>query len=57
MNSDTEALQDWVDQLEQILENLDSIDAKIAAIHVDIAILELCDIGEIERKSRATKAA
>lgn len=57
MSSDTEALREWIDQLEQILSQLDTIQASIAAIHVDIAIGELCQIANIERASETIKAA
>jgi|TARA_R110001606_G_scaffold10272_4_gene44107 hypothetical protein len=57
MSTETEALREWIDQLEQILSQLDTIQASIAAIHVDIAIGELCQIAEIERVSGAIKAA
>tara|TARA_R110000824_G_scaffold25838_8_gene89610 strand:- start:4767 stop:4940 length:174 start_codon:yes stop_codon:yes gene_type:complete len=57
MSSDTEALREWIDQLEEILAQLDTIQASIAAIHVDIAIVELCQIAEIERKADKVKAA
>jgi prefoldin subunit 5 len=57
MSSDKEALREWIDQLEQILSQLDSINASIAAIHVDIAIAELCQLAEIERANGAIKAA
>ncbi|CAO1654990.1 hypothetical protein [Parasphingorhabdus sp. NYA22] len=57
MSTETEALREWIDQLEQILSELDTIQASIAAIHVDIAIGELCQIAEIERVSGAIKAA
>lgn len=57
MSSDKEALCQWIDQLEQILSQLDSIEANIAAIHVDIAILELCQIAEVERTGGSIKAA
>ena len=48
---------EWIDRLEQILAQLDSIDANIAAIHVDIAILELCQMAEVERAGGSIKAA
>lgn len=57
MSSDTEALREWIDQLEQILSQLDSIKASIAAIHVDTAIVELCQMADIERVEKAIKAA
>ena len=38
-----------IDQLERILSQLDTLDAKIAAIHIDSAIVELCRVAEIER--------
>jgi len=57
MSSETEDLREWIDQLEQILSQLDTIQASIAAIHVDIAIGELCQIADIERVSGAIKAA
>ena len=57
MSRDKESFYEWIDQLEQILAQLDSIDANIAAIHVDIAILELCQIADIERTGRTMKAA
>tara|TARA_R110002124_G_scaffold52980_4_gene152013 strand:- start:840 stop:1013 length:174 start_codon:yes stop_codon:yes gene_type:complete len=57
MSSNTDALGEWIDQLEEILSELDSIQASIAAIHVDIAIVELCQIADIERASRVMKAA
>ena len=57
MDKDKEALCEWIDRLEQILSQLDSIDANIAAIHVDIAILELCQLAEVERAGGAIKAA
>ncbi|MEH6660283.1 MAG: hypothetical protein V7679_01430 [Parasphingorhabdus sp.] len=57
MSTDTEALREWIDQLEQILSQLDTIQASIAAIHVDIAIGELCQIADIERVNGAIKAA
>lgn len=41
-----------VDKLEQTLSELDCLDAKIAAIHIDSAIVELCRIAEIERFDR-----
>ena len=49
MSRDKETLCEWIDRLEQILAQLDSIDANIAAIHVDIAILELCQMAEVQR--------
>jgi hypothetical protein len=57
MSSDTKALHEWIDQLEQILLELDSIKASMAAIHVDTAILELCQIADIDRTDRAIIAA
>jgi len=57
MSSDKEALCEWIDRLEEILSQLDSIDANIAAIHVDIAIAELCQLAEIERADGTIKAA
>lgn len=57
MSSDTEALREWVERLEEILLQLDSINASIAAIHVDIAIAELCQLADIERADGTTKAA
>jgi hypothetical protein len=57
MSSDTKALHEWIDQLEQILLELDSIKASIAAIHVDTAIVELCQIADIDRTDRAIIAA
>lgn len=57
MGSDKETLQEWIDGLEQILSQLDSINANIAAIHVDIAIVELCQFAEIERAVGKIKAA
>lgn len=57
MSSDTDALGEWIDRLEEILSELDSIQASIAAIHVDLAIVELCQIADIERASRVMKAA
>lgn len=57
MSSDTETLREWIDGLEQILSQLDSINANIAAIHVDIAILELCQLADIERPEAKIKAA
>ena len=57
MTSDTEALREWIDQLEEILSQLDSVKASIAAIHVDIAIVELCQIAEIDRANGTIRAA
>ncbi|MEH6701475.1 hypothetical protein [Parasphingorhabdus sp.] len=57
MSRDKETLCEWIDRLEQILSQLDSIDANIAAIHVDIAILELCQLAEVERIGGKIKAA
>ncbi|MEH6828889.1 hypothetical protein [Parasphingorhabdus sp.] len=57
MSSDTKALHEWIDQLEQILLELDSIKASMAAIHVDTAIVELCQIADIDRTDRAIIAA
>lgn len=57
MSSDTETLREWIDGLEQILLQLDSINANIAAIHVDIAIVELCQLANIERSEVKIKAA
>lgn len=57
MSDNSQALHEWIDRLEQILTQLDSINADVAAIHVDIAILELCGIANIERADRATRAA
>ena len=57
MNRDTENFHDLIDQLEQTLSQLDSINAKIAAIHVDIAIVELCKLADIERTDEAVEAA
>ena len=57
MSRDTENFQDLIDQLEQTLSELDSINAKIAAIHVDIAIVELCKLADIERSGRNVQAA
>ena len=57
MSSDTETLREWIDGLEQILSQLDSINANIAAIHVDIAIVELCQLANIERSDVKIKAA
>ena len=57
MSSDTETLREWIDGLEQILLQLDSINANIAAIHVDIAIVELCQLANIERSDVKIKAA
>ena len=57
MSRDKETLCEWIDRLEQILAQLDSIDANIAAIHVDIAILELCQMAEVERADGSIKAA
>tara|TARA_R110000824_G_scaffold177839_4_gene357368 strand:- start:1889 stop:2062 length:174 start_codon:yes stop_codon:yes gene_type:complete len=57
MSSDKETLRDWIGELEQILSQLDSINADIAAIHVDIAIVELCQIADVERAVEAIKAA
>ena len=57
MSSDTETLREWIDGLEQILSQLDSINANIAAIHVDIAIVELCQLANIERSEAKIKAA
>ncbi|MEH6715329.1 hypothetical protein [Parasphingorhabdus flavimaris] len=57
MSRDKETLCEWIDRLEQILAQLDSIDANIAAIHVDIAILELCQMAEVERAGGSIKAA
>ncbi|MEH6790041.1 hypothetical protein [Parasphingorhabdus sp.] len=57
MSGGNENLREWVDELEQILSQLDAINASIAAIHVDLAIEELCQLGEIDRASKAHKAA
>ena len=57
MSRDTENFQDLIDQLEQTLSELDSINAKIAAIHVDIAIVELCKLADIERSGGTVQAA
>lgn len=57
MSSDTETLQEWIGQLEQILSQLDAINANIAAIHVDIAIEELCQLADVERSVGKIKAA
>lgn len=57
MSRDKETLCEWIDRLEEILSQLDSIDANIAAIHVDIAILELCQLAEVERIGGKIKAA
>ncbi|VWX59913.1 hypothetical protein [Sphingorhabdus sp. 109] len=57
MSSETEDLREWIDQLEQILSQLDTIQASIAAIHVDIAISELCQIADVERANGTIKAA
>ncbi|WP_156472282.1 hypothetical protein [Sphingorhabdus sp. M41] len=57
MSNETEALREWIDQLEQILSQLDSIQASIAAIHVDTAIVELCQLADIERVEKTIKAA
>ncbi|WP_186265949.1 hypothetical protein [Sphingorhabdus sp. SMR4y] len=57
MSSETEDLREWIEQLEQILSQLDSIQASIAAIHVDIAISELCELADIERTDGTIKAA
>lgn len=55
MSSDTDTLQTLIDQLEQILSQLDSFDAKIAAIHVDIAIAELCRDAHVPRPNGMMK--
>jgi hypothetical protein len=57
MSRDKETLCEWIDRLEQILSQLDAINENIAAIHVDIAILELCRIADVERVDATTKAA
>ena len=57
MSSDRENLREWVDELEQILSQLDAVNASIAAIHVDLAIEELCQLAEIDRGSQSNKAA
>jgi len=57
MSSDTKALHEWIDQLELILSELDSVKASMAAIHVDTAIVELCQIADIDRTDRAILAA
>ena len=57
MSTDKETVRNWIDELEQILLQLDSINADIAAIHVDIAIGELCQIADTERAVAATRAA
>lgn len=57
MSDNSQAMHEWIERLEQILKQLDSINADVAAIHVDIAILELCGIANIERADRETKAA
>ena len=57
MSTDKETVRNWIDELEQILLQLDSINADIAAIHVDIAIGELCRLADIERAVAATRAA
>lgn len=57
MSSDKETLRESIDGLEQILSQLDSINASIAAIHVDIAIVELCQIADIDRAVETIKAA
>jgi hypothetical protein len=53
MSNDTKALHEWIDQLEQILSELDSVKASMAAIHVDTAIVQLCQIADIDRTDRA----
>lgn len=57
MSNDKEILKEWIGGLEKILSQLDSINANIAAIHVDIAIVELCQFADIERPSGDPKAA
>ena len=37
------------EQLEKILADLDSIDAKIPAVHVDVALTSLCENYKIPR--------
>ncbi len=50
MSSDKEILRERISQLEEILSQLDSMNASVAAIHVDMAIVELCQIADIERE-------
>lgn len=44
------ALVDLITRLERVLVELDSHNLQTAAIHVDMAICELCEITEIERQ-------
>ena len=57
MSDTSQSLYQWIDQLEQVLIQLDSINADIAAIHVDIAILELCELANVDRDNRTIRAA
>tara|TARA_R110002033_G_scaffold78494_1_gene129899 strand:+ start:533 stop:706 length:174 start_codon:yes stop_codon:yes gene_type:complete len=57
MSTDQETIRNWIEELEQILLQLDSINADIAAIHVDIAIGELCQIADVQRAVETTRAA
>ena len=57
MSTDQETIRNWIEELEQILLQLDSINADIAAIHVDIAIGELCQIADVQRTVETIRAA
>lgn len=49
MQKSREDIRSIVDQLERTLSQLDYLDEKIAAIHIDSAIVELCRVADIER--------
>jgi len=49
-------LVELIVRLEQLLSDLDFRNLQTAAIHVDAAICELCEIAQIERPKSTTNA-
>ncbi len=55
MKQDTDTIRCIIDQLEQTLSQLDKLDAKFAAIHIDHAIVDLCNLSNVDRSSSPTE--